>query len=405
MIDWDDSPEDADFRARLRRWLSDELDSEWASIVPSLPLAQQLAEFRDWQGRLAAAGWAGISWPREFGGYGGTPIQQVILLEELARAGVPRDMFRIGVGLVGPTLIELGTDAQRRRYLPPMLTGQELWCQGFSEPEAGSDLASLRTRAESEGSAFRITGHKVWTTYGKDADYCLVLARTDQDAVPHRGISAFIVDLSQDGVEARLIRQINGESDFSELYLDGVRVGPEDIIGSLGGGWHAAMVMLGFERRMIANFAFACVTLLRQMRPLFGDEPSPAFGELVLRARLAVLNAYRFAQMPAMPGPESSLQKLQATELLHEIHELRFRETLARVGRPSHQDGGDLEAAGRGLLSAYGMTLAGGTSEIQRNILAQRALGLPREPQFTEMEWTSRPHTSIFFSERLSEIS
>lgn len=376
-VDWEDSGPERRFRADLREWLAGNLDRGWVDEIERLPLSERIPRLREWQRRLHAAGYAGVTWPREYGGRGGTRVEQVIVLDELARAGAPHDIFRVGVGLIGPTLISVGTAEQRRRLLPPMLDGRALWCQGFSEPDAGSDLAAIRTRAKRRGDGWVVEGQKLWTTYGHQADCCLLLVRSDGQSSRHRGLMACAVPMDRPGIEASPIRHMSGESEFAELFLDGLEVGREEVVGEPGGGWGVAMTMLGFERLMIANWGFFCARLLRELEtePM-GAGQRDRFDGLVLRARLVLLNAYRFAIAPATyPGGEPSIQKLQSTELLREV--LRLAHEVAT----SRRDGAGPEADppfGRELLSSYGMTIAGGTSEIQRNLLAERALGLPR---------------------------
>lgn len=380
-LDWQDSAAEQQFRLGLRQWLATNLDDAWVREVESLPLGARITRLRDWQRRLHDAGYAGVTWPRDYGGYGGTRVEQVIALDELIRARAPQDIFRVGVGLIGPTLISVATPQQRRRLLPSMLDGRVLWCQGFSEPEAGSDLAAIRTRAVPSGEGgWVLDGQKLWTTYGHHADYCLLLARSDRRSSRHRGLTAFAVPMDRPGIEANPIRHMSGESEFAEIFLDGVEVMPEEVIGEPGGGWGVAMTMLGFERLMIANWGFVCARLLREM-----DAGSMTVGQrhrfdaLVLQARLVLLNAYRFATVPATyPGGEPSIQKLQSTELLREVLTLAHEVAVSDAGGAAARGPAPAKRFARELLTAYGMTIAGGTSEIQRNLVAERALGLPR---------------------------
>jgi alkylation response protein AidB-like acyl-CoA dehydrogenase len=382
LLDWEDSNTEREFRHRLRRWLEENLDREWVRRLERMPVAERIGPLRDWQRRLHDAGYVGVTWPREYGGRGGTQVEQVIALDELARAGAPHDIFRVGVGLIGPSLIAIATPAQRRRLLPPMLDGRALWCQGFSESEAGSDLAAIRARARRKGDGWVLDGQKLWTTYGHHADHCLLLTRTGEPSSRHRGLTAFAVPMDRPGIEARPIRHMGGDSEFAELFLDGLEVGIDDLIGEPDGGWSVAMTMLGFERLMISNWGFVCARVLREMD---SERMTPGqrdrFRRLVLKGRLVLLNAYRFAVTTgSFPGGEPSMQKLQSTELLRDVFRLAHETAICRWPGGAAEPGrdGSEPPFGRELLTSYGMTIAGGTSEIQRNLLAERALGLPR---------------------------
>lgn len=365
---WPDAMGDGGVRTTIRAWLAENFDPSWGETVEMSELADRVAMMRTWQARLNAAGWAGIHWPTEHGGRGASEVEQVIVLEELARAGVPHDVFRIGIGFVGPTIVELGTPAQQRELLPPILDGGALWCQGFSEPDSGSDLASLRTRARRTTDGYSLSGQKTWSTYGHLADMCIVLARTGEHDERHRALSAFLVPMDLPGLDARGIRKLHGKEDFSELFFDDVVVPDAALLGEENGGWRVALTMLNFERRTIANWAFRCVAALSAMSV---TEMTPGqrrrFVSLASRARLNVLNAYRYA-MQGGPTPEfpiASLQKIQSTELWRDVS--AFRHEVSPTG-----------STAAALLESYGMLIAGGTSEIQRNILAERGLGLPR---------------------------
>src|SRR2546422_4850751 len=254
-MDFAFSPADERFRQELRAWLAANRPAR-AERVPhdDASLAAEVAFLRDWQQRLHAAGYLGLLWPRAYGGRGARPTQQAILNQELARARAPQLLNRVGVNNTGPTLIAHGTEAQKRRYLPPILSAEEIWCQLFSEPGAGSDLAALRTRAEPVGKGFRVTGQKVWTSYAQFSRWGILLARTNLAAPRHRGLTYFILDMESPGITIRPLRQTTGSTEFSEVFLESVPVAPEHVVGGVDQGWDIAMTTLAHERG--TGFAF-----------------------------------------------------------------------------------------------------------------------------------------------------
>jgi alkylation response protein AidB-like acyl-CoA dehydrogenase len=391
-VDFADSPDDARFRARLRAWLADNRPDR-AERVPhdDASLADEFAFLRAWQRRLHDAGYVGLLWPREYGGHGAPPTQQAILNEELARVRAPQLLNRVGVNNAGPTLIAHGTEEMKRRLLPPMLSGDEVWCQLFSEPNAGSDLAALRTRAQRHGDGFHVTGQKVWTSYAQLARWGILLARTDPSAPKHRGLTYFILDMKSPGITVRPLRQITGSTEFSEVFLDAVPVPRAHVIGEVNRGWEIAMTTLAHERG--TGFAFKEQVLAR-----IALEDTMALvrrtgGAADLRLRQEVARGWIDVEVMRLmncrtltrlargeePGPESSLVKLFWASLTQRLHDLALRtggpaaELLA--GSPHAVDGGRWPQAF--LWSRVG-AIAGGTSEVQANIIAQRLLGLPR---------------------------
>jgi alkylation response protein AidB-like acyl-CoA dehydrogenase len=245
------SPEDEAFRREVAAWLADALTGEFACVRGRGGPGDEHAmveERRAWEQKLASGGWTCVGWPREFGGRGATLMQQVIYFEEYARAGGPGRLGHIGEGLLGPTVIAFGTDEQKRRFLPPIVAGEAIWCQGYSEPNAGSDLANVQTRAELQGDEWVLHGQKVWTSWAQWADWCFVVARTDPDSQRHKGLSYLLVPMRQPGVEIRPIVQITGDSEFSEVFFDGARCAATDLVGAPGDGWKVAMGTLAFER-------------------------------------------------------------------------------------------------------------------------------------------------------------
>jgi alkylation response protein AidB-like acyl-CoA dehydrogenase len=381
------SREDEAFRAELRAWFEKEVPAHGPPPAPDDWPARRAYDTA-WQRKLHDAGMAGLAWPAAFGGRGLPIDQQLVYLEEYARAGAPY----IGVNFVGlmhagPTLIAEGNDAQRSFHLPRILRGESVWCQGFSEPQAGSDLASLRTRAVRRGDEYVVTGQKIWSTRAHVADYCELLVRTDAGAPKHEGITWLILDMHQPGVTVRPMRTIDGESHFCEVFLDEARVPVRDRVGDENDGWRIANVTLRFERG--TAFAQHIITLRSQvlrLASLARSRPSArgtAWGDLRLgigRLFASVEALWRMTQMcvsdaerTGAPSPLGSAVKLRYSELSQEIAELAVRV----VGRPIIGSDGTDDLA-REYLWSLQTTIAAGTSQIQRNLIAQRILGMPK---------------------------
>jgi alkylation response protein AidB-like acyl-CoA dehydrogenase len=371
------SPAEREFRDAVRGWIEANHPGREPDSDP------ELFEFRRaWQRALNERGWAGLTWPTEYGGAGATQVEQAIFFEEVARAGAPSMANVLGLAMGGPTVIAHGTEEQKQRYLAPILSADEIWCQGFSEPESGSDLASLKTRAVRRGDEWIVTGQKVWTTYAHEAKWCMLVARTDQEAPKHRGLTYFLLDMEQDGVEVRPLVQITGEAEFNELFLEEARIPHENIVGGEGNGWPVAITTLMHER---AGLAFALQVrvqvALRELRDEIresGLEGDPLirqrFGQLYAEAQVLRLNAFRglTAMMKhGSPGPEGSLGKWLWAEVNQSLTELAMdvagpRAQLADGQWPYR------------FLRARANSIEGGTTEILKNIVAERVLGLPR---------------------------
>jgi alkylation response protein AidB-like acyl-CoA dehydrogenase len=394
-VDVSFTPEEEAFRAELRAWLRANLPPGWGSgQEPPASLADEVAFLRNWQRRLHDGGWVGIHWPREYGGRGASVVEHYILQQELAAARAPEIINRIGVNLVGPTLIAHGTEAQKRRFLPPIMPAEELWCQLFSEPGAGSDLTALRTRAVRRGDGWVVAGQKVWTSYAQFARWGILLARTDPDAPRARGISYFICDMQAPGVTVRPLRQMTGGEEFNEVFLDDVHVRREHLVGAENQGWAIATTTLAHERgtapRQLVIHRMLLQDLLRLAREGVAGA-LPRAGDPRIRQRLAQhwieveitrLNNWRTLtrlQRREPLGPESSFIKLFWSEMSQRMHDT-LMDLLGPVGLcwqpgPHAVEGGRLA---RSFLYYRAATLFAGTSEIQRNILAERVLGLPR---------------------------
>jgi alkylation response protein AidB-like acyl-CoA dehydrogenase len=381
------SPSEQAFRDELRTWLE--------ANHPGTPPRDEQGSFefrRSWQRRLHEAGWAGIAWPESYGGRGASLIEQAIFNEEIVRARTPQVANVLGLAMGGPTVIAHGTEEQRQRYLPPILSADEIWCQGFSEPESGSDLASLKTRATRDGSGWVITGQKVWTTYAQHAKWCMLLARTDADAPRHKGLTYFLMDMDQHGVQVRPLRQITGEAEFNELFMEEARVSDENTIGGEGNGWAVAITTLMHERATLAfglqvSVQIAIRELVEHARNTpgadglaAGDDPlvRQRLAQLMIEAEVLRLNAYRSLSATmhgGVPGPEGSLGKWHWSEVNQAVTELAMEISGARA--LTIEGDGDHDWTYR-FLRARANSIEGGTTEILKNIVAERVLGLPR---------------------------
>ena len=389
------STTDEIFREELRAWLQQAVpahgDPPAAHDWPA-----RRAYDTGWQRKLHDAGYAGLHWPLDFGGRDASPTEQLVYYEESARANAPY----VGINFVGllhggPTLIVEGTPEQKARHLPPILRGEQTWCQGFSEPEAGSDLAGLRTRAERDGDHYVVSGHKLWTSYAQVADYCELLVRTDPDAPKHRGISWLILPMDLPGIEIRPLRTIAGEDEFSELFLEDVRVPVENRVGAENDGWRVTHVTLRFERG--AAFASEMVQLREHLAEIKAvaqrvtRHEARAWDDAALRREVGHLQAELDALWAmvkrsvceagesGVPGVGSAAVKLFYTELAQRVSDLAMR-VLGRAGL-ARSDLAELPTQRflAKMLMSLNLTIAAGTSQIQRNIIAQRILGLPRQ--------------------------
>lgn len=386
------SDADEDFRREARDWLTERLSGDFSVVRGRGGPGDEHELFDErfaWEQALGAAGWIGIGWPREYGGRGLSLTHQVIFFEEYARAHGPGRVGIVGEGLLGPTIIQFGTDDQKCRVLPGILDGTTIWSQGYSEPNAGSDLANVQTRAERDGDEWVIDGQKVWTSLAHWADWCFVLCRTDRDAPAHRGISYLLVPMRQPGIEIRPIVQITGTSEFNEVFFDGARTAAANVVGEVDGGWKVAMGTLAFERGAstlgqqlsFENELTAIVEVAKQQGR--ADDP-------ILRQRLAdawiALRIMRFNALRSV----TALERADITPLtsIHKLYWATFHRGLGELavavlgaGGAVADNGDDLGPLQRMFLYSRADTIYGGSNQIQRNVIGERVLGLAKEPR------------------------
>jgi alkylation response protein AidB-like acyl-CoA dehydrogenase len=381
-MDLRDSREEAEFRAEVQAWLEANLTDELRGGRYGERRFEEAS--RAWSRKLFDAGYAGLTWPEEYGGAGAPYSYQAIFLEESARAEAPQHIGVIGLGMAGPTIIAFGTEEQKARYLPKILSAEEIWCQGFSEPGAGSDLASVRTTAVPHDGGFLVNGQKVWSSFAHLADWCILVTRSDPESQRHAGLTYLLVDMHSPGVEVRPLRQITGESEFNEIFFSDVQVPAENVLGEVGEGWAVAMTTLLHERGTL-GFALTGILdvsvrkLLALTRekgvddPLLLDRVAQEWIELQA-LKLTNYRALTALMKTGIPGPEGSVSKLHWSESNQRLTKLAL-EILGEDAQVASNGDGDWRYQ---QLRSRGNTIEAGTSEILRNIIAERVLGLPR---------------------------
>jgi len=396
-MDFSFSPAEEQFRSELRLWLKDALPNGWGETVFEPDDEDERAMFRlAWEKKLHAGGWSGINWPVDYGGRGATIMERAIFAEEMARARAPEGLNIIGHNLVGSTLLRHGTEAQKQRFLPKIISSEEVWCQGFSEPNAGSDLASVRTKAERDGDHFLITGQKIWTSFAQYSDWCFALVRTDPAAPKHKGLSFLLIDMKSPGISIRPLRQISGECEFNETFFDEVEVPVENVVGEINGGWQIAMTTLAYERgpedalgRQV-RFKQELDTLLVALAELKrGDaraidlpDVRQKLGLSIIEVEVMRLNALRSLsryENGEERGADASLIKLFWSHAAQRMYET----AMDSIGPTAPLSAGDIGTAAGGrfalsYLQSKAFSIYSGSSEIQRNIIGERMLGLPR---------------------------
>jgi len=395
-MDFNDTPEEAAFRTTVRAWLeanaTRRVEGEAGASILSMEGgdADMVARSKAWQKLKAAQGYAAISWPKEYGGMGGTPMQNVIYSQEEAQFDVSSDLFILGLGLAMPTLMVLGSPAQKERFIKPALYGEEIWCQLFSEPGAGSDLAGVRTRAEKDGDEWVVNGQKIWTTLGHIADWGILVARTDPNKPKHKGLSFFLLDMKTPGITVKQIKQISGASSFNEIFFENVRIPDANRVGNEGDGWKAALTVLMNERVVVGNMSAGhgvgeFLALARDTQ--LGD--GPAIRNSAVREKIADwyiqsegLKYIHYRTLTAIskgvtPGAENAIAKavgaVYGQDLPHFAMELMDMGGIIRDPALSPQEAGFQEA----WIMSPALRIGGGTDEILRNIIAEQVLGLP----------------------------
>lgn len=388
-MDFNDTPEEAHFREKAATWLSENVPTDDA--FRALPPLQQA---KLWQKQKYDAGWACIGWSPEFGGRGASPIEEVIWRQEESRYDLPSNFFLIGQGMIAPTLMAWASEEDKARFLPPLASGEEVWCQLFSEPAGGSDLAALRTRAERDGDDWIINGQKIWTSGAHYSDFGVIVVRTDPNVPKHKGLSYFYIDMKAPGVEVKPIKQLTGDADFNEVYFTDVRVSDSCRLGEVGQGWQVALTTLMNERAAIGGgFGQMDVSLAMSVAEDLEIDGQPALSDAALRARIAdwyvqeaglKYTGYRSLtalSRGALPGPENSIGKLVGAPKMQAMASY-LMDLLGASGAIADENlavkAGIIQ---RAYMGAPGLRIAGGTDEIMANIIAERVLGLPQEPR------------------------
>ncbi len=400
-------PEAEKFRSEIRSWLESHLPEGWGQPGFELRGEERSAFEASWTKALHAGGWICASWPKEYGGRGLSTMEQVVLNEEFARVGAPMRADFFGDTLVGPTILRWGSEDQKKHFLPKILSGEISWCQGFSEPDAGSDLASLKTKAELDGDEWVINGQKVWTTQARYADYIFLLARTDPDAPKHAGISYLLVPMKQPGIEVRPIQQVDGSAEFNEVYFSNARCPMDNVVGGVNNGWKVAMTTLGFERGTSATTGHRRfqkeLSQIIDIARANGKAADPLIRQRLARAwsKVKIMQINGFRSLTSVLNGDNSTAALGATnkmfwsEYHREAMELAMdilgpyaqtltgtpgEEFVPGVGRRRGRPGYPVSALQSSFFFSRSETIWGGTAEIQRNIVGERVLGLPKEP-------------------------
>ena len=392
-MDFKDTPEEAKFRAKCRAWLEEnaELKSAETNSTEKMNVGNEsvLEKARVWQKKKYDAGWAMLHWPEEFGGIGASPIERIIWSEEESKFDVPRGIYEIGLGMAGPVLMEYATDEQKARYLPPMAEGKEIWCQLFSEPSAGSDVAGLRSKAVQDGDKWIVNGQKVWTSGAQFSDYGILVVRHDPSAAKHKGLTLFFVDMKSKGIEVKPIQQITGGSSFNEVYFNDVEIPDSHRLGEIGDGWKVAITTLMNERLAVGDANGVDAREAFELAKQQDDRGAPMIENQAVRESIADwyceangLKNTKLRTMSALsrgdtPGPEASITKVVSANKLQAIGNFGM-DAADMAGMLMEKDQKTFEFQ-QAWMGAAGLRIAGGTDEILKNIIAERVLGLPQE--------------------------
>ena len=390
-MDFDDSPEEAEYRAQAKAWLSENAKEYLTPPPEGLSEADNIKRSKEWQAKKAAGGYAAITWPKEFGGAGGTPMQKVIYEQEESGYFLPANIFTIGLGMCIPTMMAYAKPEQLEYFVPRALAGEDVWCQLFSEPAGGSDLAALRTRAIPDGDDWVINGQKIWTSGAQISDYGIVVTRTDPDAVKHKGLTMFFLDMKSPGVEVKPIKQASGAKGFNEVYFTDVRIPDTQRLGDVNDGWNVSLTTLMNERLSISENQSrgVSVSLIMELAQRIEDDNGPMIRNKAVRAKIAEwhykymgLRNGRYRTMTALsqgarPGPESSINKAVNAPMLQDIAAFGL-DLMDEAGVMMDPDFADFRRSfAEGYMGSPGLRIAGGTDEVMRNIIAERVLGLP----------------------------
>ena len=392
-MDFDDSPQEADYRAKAKAWLEENAAEYKNPPPPDLSERDNIVRAKEWQAKKAAGGYAAITWPTEFGGAGGTPMEKVIYEQEEGSYYLPPNVFTIGLGMCIPTMMAYATPEQLEYHVPKALSGENIWCQLFSEPAGGSDLAALRTRAVPDGDDWVINGQKIWTSGAQISDYGILVTRTDPDVPKHKGLTMFFLDMKSPGVEVKPIKQVSGARGFNEVFFTDVRIPDSQRLGDVGDGWNVSLTTLMNERLSISenNARGVSVSLIMDLARKLEDENGPMINNKIVRSKIAEwhykymgLRNGRYRTMTALsqgqrPGPESSINKAVNAPMLQDIANFGL-DMLDEAGMMMNPDFDEFRSAfADAYLGSPGLRIAGGTDEVMRNIIAERVLGLPAD--------------------------
>lgn len=384
------SKAEEEFRAECADWLTAQMAGEFADIKGITTLTEKAERRKEWEQHLGAHGWSCIGWPKEWGGRGASLAEQVIFAEEYARAGVPGRVNHIGIELAGPTLLTFGTEAQKKRFLPDIAAGNTIFCQGFSEPGAGSDLASVRTKARLEGGEWVVDGQKIWTSLAHISDWIFVVTRTEEGSKGPKGLTFLMMEIDQPGIDIRPIKQINGDAEFNETFFDGARCPEDSLIGAVGDGWRVAMGLLSFERGVstlgqqmaFRNELDAIIHAAKEN----GAAKDPLIRQRIARAEIG-LRVMRYGALRMLSNTDHS--KVDGAALTYKIQWATWRrnlgelamDVLGQMGEIADGDIYEWDMLPNLFLYSRADTIYGGTNQIQRNLIAERGLGMPREPR------------------------